>query len=246
MNVRRLQPVSGRISKPPRVESRVTLDASVASEVRRRIVSLEYEPGVMIYENAISEEFRVSRTPVHHAFLQLMREGLLEILPQRGARVSYLSLDTVKKAQYMRECLEAAAFADAARIYDAGNSEHGAWLLRLKRLTDEQIADIEANQSMGFVELDAAFHNEVLNLVGNELLIDTVNQMRNHLNRVRFLELRTVHHEREMHRHHLQLIDLLTAKDAEGARIFLIAHLRVLEAERDAILSQYPQYFEEG
>lgn len=233
--------VPAALALPPRS----TLDDAIAAEVRRRIVSLYYRPGVLLSENAIAGEFRVSRTPVHHAFLQLAGEGLLRILPQRGARVSFLSRATIADAQYIRESLEAAAFHDAAVIFDPSDPAHRAWEARLRALLDRQLEMIEAGDGVGFLETDAAFHNAVLDLLGRDLLTATVNQMRNHLNRVRYLELEEAHHARAAHADHVRLVECLLAKDARGAQRHLIAHLKMLEKERERILARHPECFDE-
>jgi DNA-binding GntR family transcriptional regulator len=240
-----MREIQGRRPAALRPIPRQTLDDAIAVEVRRRIISLHYRPGTMLSENAIAGEFGVSRTPAHYAFLQLAREGLLRILPQRGAEVTFLSRAAIADAQYIRECLEAAAFADAARKFDPTNPAHQAWEGRLRTILAEQLATIEAGDGVGFLEKDAAFHSTVLDLLGRELLTATVNQMRDRLIRVRYVEYMEARHEREAYRDHVGLLERLLAKDARGARRHLVAHLKMLEKERDRMLARHPEFFEE-
>ncbi|MCY9421621.1 GntR family transcriptional regulator, partial [Bacillus paralicheniformis] len=61
--------------------------------LKEEIMKFRLVPGELISEKEISERYEVSRTPVREAFLQLSREGLLEVYPQKGTRVSLIDLD---------------------------------------------------------------------------------------------------------------------------------------------------------
>ena len=76
--------------------------------LKEEIMKFRLIPGELISEKEISERYEVSRTPVREAFLQLSREGLLEVYPQKGTRVSLIDLDLVEEARFMRENLEKA------------------------------------------------------------------------------------------------------------------------------------------
>lgn len=220
------------------------LDALVAESVRRRIITLEYRPGTMIFENAVSREFSVSRTPVHQAFLRLAHEELLTILPQRGALVSFLSRETIRHAQYVREALEAAAFADVARAWDAAEPAHRRCEAEFERHLAGQREAIDRRDYLMFTEHDDAFHQTIVGLLGNPILLDTLGRMRNHLNRVRYLELQEEHHEEQGYADHLELVQLIRANKPEAARRKLIAHLKMLEPVRDALLDLHKDLFE--
>ena len=68
-----------------------TISASVAEELRRRIVDGEFQAGFQLRQEALAVEFGVSRIPVREALMQLEAEGLVKIHPHRGAIVSALS-----------------------------------------------------------------------------------------------------------------------------------------------------------
>uniref|UniRef100_A4WXM5 Transcriptional regulator, GntR family n=1 Tax=Cereibacter sphaeroides (strain ATCC 17025 / ATH 2.4.3) TaxID=349102 RepID=A4WXM5_CERS5 len=219
------------------------LDVGISDEIRRRIVSLNYPPGLMIFENAVAAEFGVSRTPVHQAFMRLSHEGLLDVLPQRGARVSFLSRSTIIHAQYVRECLEAAAFFDAARIWDAADAAHLQRERRAQDLIEAQREAVARGDYLRFTELDVAFHTEILGVLGNDLLLACVSQMRNQLNRLRLLELREAHHEKRMIADHEALLAAVSAGRADEARRRLITHLKTLEDFREEIFGRHPDLF---
>jgi len=80
----------------------------IYGELRKRIVSLTYHPGTMIFENVVAAEFKVSRTPVRQAFFRLAREELLgDSAPARGA--GFPSVDRQgEEAQAVREASRSA------------------------------------------------------------------------------------------------------------------------------------------
>ena len=83
-----------------------SLPEQIAAQLSTRIVSAHYAPGQRIMEQAIAAEFAVSRGPVREALRLLERDGLVTILPRRGALVLELSL----------KCAPAEAFQVAAQL----------------------------------------------------------------------------------------------------------------------------------
>ncbi len=71
--------------------SRTTLHSEIADAIREMIVSGELEPGDRIPEKDLCERFGISRTPLREALKVLATEGMLVLLPQRGARVAMLT-----------------------------------------------------------------------------------------------------------------------------------------------------------
>jgi DNA-binding GntR family transcriptional regulator len=82
----------------------LSLPEQIASRLSERIVSGAYEPGQRIMEQALAQEFAVSRGPVREALRILERDGLVTILPRRGAIVTDLSVDEVKKSSIFVPC----------------------------------------------------------------------------------------------------------------------------------------------
>ena len=75
----------------------------IYTEVKNRILNLEYKPGQMISETEISEMLNVSRTPVREVFIRLSYEKLINIYPQKGTFVSLIDLHFVEESVYMRQ-----------------------------------------------------------------------------------------------------------------------------------------------
>jgi DNA-binding GntR family transcriptional regulator len=226
------------------VLERNTLDSMVHGELRKRIISLALRPGSMIFENAVAEEFGVSRTPVRQAFSRLAGEGLLTVLPQRGAQVSRLSKAKVREAQFVREALEVAAFGEVARIWNR-QADHSAAEAEALDLIERQKRVVRAEDYVGFTELDAAFHDSIIRVTGNATLLAMIREVRVPLTRVRFLELQSAHHEEETIADHVELMRTIMANDVEATKAQLLAHLKMLESMREDIFSRHGDFFEQ-
>jgi GntR family transcriptional regulator, rspAB operon transcriptional repressor len=222
---------------------RTTLADVIHVELRRRVITLAYRPGTMIFENVVAAEFGVSRTPVRQAFARLAAEGLLQVLPQRGALVPRLSARKVREAQAVREALEIAAFAEVAGRWDESAPA-------CRRAARDALAGIEAQKRavargdyLAFVGLDAAWHDLILGLGGNTTLAGIVADMRVHLTRLRYLELQEAHHEAEGIVWHERILAALRAGDVEATRTLLAAHLQMLEGLREELFGKYADVF---
>lgn len=222
---------------------RATLDDAIYAELQQRIVSLACPPGSMLYENVVAEEFGVSRTPVRRAFFRLAEDGLLQVLPQRGARVALLSAQKAREAQAVRELLEIAAFGDVARSWDATRPRFQAAAQAILACIAAQKEAVARRDYLAFTSLDVQYHTLVLELADNATLLGIVNDMRVPLQRLRFLELEVAHHEIEAIGHHEEILHLLQAGDVQGTRDRLRVHLKMLEPLRERLFTRHEGYF---
>ena len=219
------------------------LDSVIYDDLRTRIVSLHYAPGEMISENEISAEFGVSRTPVSRAFVRLAHEGLIDILPQRGAQVSYLSRQKVRDAQKVRECLEVDAFSDVAARWRSDLPEHQEADRQVKAIIEEQKRVVALNDYIAFTKLDEDYHSTIIRLAGNMTLYSIVEEMRAILNRVRYIELQEAHHGPPAIVHHEEIWASICQNDVAQTQEKLRLHLRMLEPLREALFEKHQDLF---
>ena len=85
---------------------RQSLTSAVADKLREKIIRGEIREGEQLRQDAIAAEFQVSRIPVREALRQLEAEGLIIIVPHRGAVVSALSPEDVEELFHIRAVLE--------------------------------------------------------------------------------------------------------------------------------------------
>lgn len=114
---------------PPREPaSDPTLDRRIADAILRDIIAWRLPPGSWIREREVVERFAVSHSPVREAFRHLAREGFVEIVPWRGARVIELDLQRLHDALEMQKVLFGTVCRLAAERF---RSEDGPGLLAL-------------------------------------------------------------------------------------------------------------------
>ena len=225
------------------VAERRTLEGVIYDELHDRIVTLDYVPGHMIFENEIAAEFGVSRTPVRQAFFRLAMVDLLEVLPQRGARVSYLNKTKVRESQEVRETLEAVSVTKAARRWDPADPESRTFEANVERIIADQMQVVEDRNYSAFTRLDEDYHNAIMSFAGNATLQSVVSEIRAHLNRIRFVELQEAHYDGNAIVYHKQIFDAIRDNDEERARERMGAHLKVLENFREQIFAKRDDMF---
>jgi len=142
-----------------------SLADQAADEIRRRIVSGEFELGQALSETAIAAVLGVSKTPVREALLRLKTEGLVDIQPQRGTFVFRISAVEVRKLSEFRQVLEVAALRLAMR-------RDAAALGRvLERIVRDMRAAIASGDAARYREQDGHFHQCIIDRCANHHLI---------------------------------------------------------------------------
>lgn len=227
--------------KPPLIMRRHSLGDRIYAELREQIVTLAKVPGEMLYENELSEQLGTSRTPVREAIRLLASEQLVDVLPQRGTRVTLISARKVKEVQFIREKLEIGAFHEAARVWD--EERHGPVRRLLAANLEAQAKAAESGDLPAFFRHDEEFHRLIMGVAGNETLLVLINQMRAHLNRVRFLSLMDDRDEANILNEHEALLDAVTSGDEERTARLLAAHIGKLDDVLRREQSRHPHYF---
>lgn len=223
---------------------RKTLAYEVYKHLYHKIITLEYKPGQMIFESTIAEELGLSRTPVREAIHLLASEEFLQIIPQKGIRVKYISKKKVQEAFQVRKGLEAVAFREAAVMWDESDLQVIKYSAELMHILDQQRAAAQKQEVISFYEYDEKFHDKILEICGNQTLAAIVRQVRGHVNRVSYLDF---FESREMGRvilDHEELITLIQKNDAIGVVRRLNQHLDTAADHYGNIIKKYADYFE--
>ncbi|MBD2847431.1 GntR family transcriptional regulator [Paenibacillus sp. IB182496] len=211
--------------------------------VRDRIVYLELLPGQMVYESELSSALGMSRTPLREAVRALQAEGLIEVLPQRGARIARISASKVGETRFVRAALEAAAFRELAAGWrdrpDRLRLEQSARLL-----LEEQREAARQGDAKQFLKTDEAFHGLFLRAYGNATALGVVGQMRGHLNRIRYLMLQRLDQTDALIAEHEQLLEALIGGEAPRAATVLEHHLHKVLDDLPDMAAAEPEWFE--
>lgn len=128
----------------------------IYNQLKEEIIDLKIEPGALISENEISRRFEVSRTPVRDVFLRLCNDGLLEVLPQRGTKVSLIDMELVMATINMRTIVEIQILKDGIE------RRTPAQLQQLKMDLERQRQAIAQKRTPDeFYALDSEFHEHI-------------------------------------------------------------------------------------
>lgn len=208
------------------------LHEEVVSRLRLRIVEGLIAPGAKLNERELSEALQVSRTPLREAIKMLAAEGLVELLPNRGAVAAQLDRQDVVDAFEVIAGLEGmSGELAAARITEAELAE-------IRALHYEMLAAFTRRDLPAYYRLNARIHQCINAAARNPVLAQTYRTVNARLQALRF---RSNFDERKWAiavQEHEAMVDKLAARDGAGLRALLVQHL---ENKRDAVLDLMQQ-----
>jgi DNA-binding GntR family transcriptional regulator len=206
---------------------RQVLHQEVAVRLRQRIVEGQLAPGAKLNERELSEQLQVSRTPLREAIKMLAAEGLVELLPNRGAVVAQMSEHDVADTFEVIAGLEGQSGALAAqRITDAQLNE-------IRALHYEMRAAFTRRDLPTYYRLNALIHAHINAAAGNRVLTQTWATVNARLQALRFRSNFDEAKWKRAMKEHDRMVELLAAHDAEGLRALMSTHLI---HKRDAVL----------
>ena len=208
--------------------SHLSLHDQVATRLRTMLVEGRIEPGAKLNERVLCEQLHVSRTPLREAIKLLAVEGLVDLLPNRGAVAVKLTEADVMHSFEMLAGLEAMSGELAAvRASDAERTEIRAMHL-------EMMAAFVRRDLSAYYRLNAAIHTAINTAARNPVLSGAYARINA---RVQSLRFRTNQNEKKWQlamKEHEQMVQALDARDAPALRALLIQHLH---HKRDTVLA---------
>lgn len=167
-------------SDEPDLEGQALVD-HIATEIQTQIMTGTLPSGTRLRQEALADEFGVSRTPVREALRQLQASGVLEVQPRRGAVVRGPSSRGIREAYFVRAELEGiAAELAAEHITDDQLSQLRKAAEAFRRSVEEFTARDASDRSPAEATWPAAndlFHQVILAAAGNERLRATVEDL---------------------------------------------------------------------
>jgi DNA-binding GntR family transcriptional regulator len=205
----------------PSVAVRRNLREEITQTLRAAVISGELRPGMVYSAPSLAAQFGVSATPVREAMLDLAKEGLIDVVRNKGFRVTELSEKDLDDLCQLRALIEVPT---VRRI--AGTRADPAVIERLRELAAGIEDAAHRHDLITHVTLDMEFHLGLLALAGNPHLVETVRSLRA---RSRIYGLRSLAERDELvpsSREHAELLDLIAAGDAAGAEQLMDRHIR--------------------
>lgn len=142
----------------------------MAEALRRSIVEGEYAPRQRLIEEQLADRLGVSRTPVRQALTMLEAEGLVEIVPNRGAMVCSFSAADVWEIYDLRAVLEGHAARRAASRIGAGDLERMGELAREMEGIEPGVSGEHEGETRRLVTCNGEFHGTILRASDNARL----------------------------------------------------------------------------
>ena len=207
--------------------SRLALHDQVASRLRTMLIEGLIAPGAKLNERELCEQLRVSRTPLREAIKLLAAEGLVDLLPNRGAVAVKLTEADVINTFELLSALEALSGELAAqRVTDEELAE-------LRALHYEMMACFARRDLSGYYRINARIHAAINDAAKNPVLGATYRSINA---RVQSLRFRTNQNEVKWAAavaEHERMIQALAARDPAAMRQVLLEHLN---RKRDTVL----------
>ena len=198
---------------------RATLHEQVAHRLRQMLVEGGIPPGAKLNERELSIVLSVSRTPLREAIKMLAAEGLVELLPNRGAiAVELTEADVLNTFEVMAGLEAQSGELAAQRITDAELDE-------IKALHFEMLAAYTRRDLPAYYRLNAAIHSAINAAAKNPVLTATYKQVNARLQALRFRSNQDGEKWKSAVKEHELMIDALSAHDAVAIRSVLAGHL---------------------
>lgn len=191
----------------------------VFKTLRQAILLGELEPGERLMEIALAEKLGVSRTPVREAIGRLHEEGLVSLIPRRGAVVASIT------EKDMRDVLEVRATLEELAVTLACQNMTPDVIEELKLANKNVETAIISKDVVKIVEADVKFHDIIYKVTGNERLIQIINNLREHMYRYRLEYVKDARAHSILISEHEDVIRHLSDNDVEKAKVVMKQHI---------------------
>ena len=198
----------------------LALYQEVAERLRERIFAHELTPGTWVDEQALAEQYGISRTPLREALKVLASEGLVILKPRRGCYVTEISERDLDEVFSIMALLE----GECVRIMVERASD--AQLDELKAIHAELERAAAAWDIKGFFEANQAFHRSIQEFADNRWLLQVIEDLRKVIKLSRHHSLYSEGRLEQALAEHRALLDALIARDASAAEALMRAHIR--------------------
>ena len=197
--------------------------------IQQSIVNNSYKPGEELQIDRLAEEFGVSTTPIREALIRLESSGLVQLIPNKGARVTAFQEEDIRDTWEVRKLLEP---------YAAGLTAEQDVTREIQEL-NEAFDRLERGSQDGdlYIQSDIRLHELLYSHLSNELLKETLHNILQRSMRMRYYaeDVSRMHDQvvREVITEHKQILQALTAGDREKTAEAVRRHIE--NGERRAL-----------
>jgi DNA-binding GntR family transcriptional regulator len=221
---------------PIKLDNYKPLRELVFESLREAIITGKLSPGERLMEIQMAEEMGVSRTPVREAIRKLELEGLVVMLPRKGAYVAGLSLKDIADVFEIRGALEGLAAELAAERITVEELED------LERYLVKISEETETGDLTKVVETDTDFHSLIYSASRNQRLSQIINNLREQIQRFRKTSLSYPGRMKIAVEEHRKIVEAISARDGELARKLAHEHIENAENSMMNMIQQDQKY----
>lgn len=195
----------------------------IFNTLREAIIVGELKPGERLMEVQLADKMGVSRTPVREAIRMLELEGLVSMLPRKGAHVAELSAKDIMDVLEVRASLDGLATGLAAERITEDE------IKSLKHVQAQFVNYAEKENLQGLIKKDAEFHEIIYRSSRNDKLIQILSNLREQVQRFRVIYLKDNVSPKELIREHTEIVEAIMSKSSKDALTAAEKHIRKQE-----------------
>lgn len=200
----------------------------VFQTLRQAILRGELKPGERLMEIHLAQKLGVSRTPVREAIRKLELEGLVLMVPRKGAVVAEITVSDLEDVLEIRMALEELAVKSACRRISAEQLEN------LKQLAEKFRRTLKGDDVGACAQADMEFHDAIYNATENGRLVQILNNLREQMYRYRMEYLKDRQSHGILVKEHEEILRALEIKDEEAALQATCSHI---ERQKEYIIA---------
>jgi len=192
--------------------------------LKRELIQFEFRPGQLLSEKEIISKYGLSRTPVRNALSKMERDGIIEIIPRKGAFIKFLSIKDAVEIFEVRKALEGLAASLASRNVDLEE------LGQFEKYYSDTLQNTQNENPQEVSDFGIRFHEFIINCAANHRIKNILEGLRVQLEicRIFFLHQnskvqpsRTIQSIKE----HLEIIEALKMRNEELAEARMRNHI---------------------
>jgi len=188
------------------------LKKKIYNILKKEIVTLRLPQGEPLPEQNLAQRFKVSRTPIREVLNKLNHEGLVELVPQKGAFVARIGLSDVREIFQIREALEGIAAKISASRFTKDELDEFETAL--------DIDDLDKTEKIG-----RKLHHTILEKAGNKRISNLIDMLRGQIERMYFFARNLPGREKRSLQEHKEILRALQMKNGELAEKAMRKHI---------------------
>lgn len=191
----------------------------VFNTLRQAILTGELKPGERLMEIHLADRLGVSRTPIREAIRKLELEGLVTMIPRKGAQVAKITEKNLKDVLEVRRALDVLTVKLACDRMDEETK------MELLKACDEFAKVVKKNNTKEITEADVCFHDIILKSTGNDRLLQLVNNLAEQMYRYRLEYIKDSAYHDRLVKEHEAIYQAIIDGDKEKAAKAAVLHI---------------------